>query len=129
MFNRVHGLRSLGLHRLQREISDVDLAQIAYGMDIVFDWLDDYWEAQSRKTVLIGGDHKRRIRYGDEVAFWKRRKSSSWKEHASDIESWWGENPCHDCDVVRGELHLDGCDVEVCPGCGGQFMCCACRDG
>jgi hypothetical protein len=35
--------------------------------------------------------------------------------------------PCHDCGVRRGELHLDGCDMEACPSCGGQYMCCDCR--
>jgi hypothetical protein len=35
--------------------------------------------------------------------------------------------PCHDCGVIAGELHLDGCDMELCPRCDGQYMCCDCR--
>jgi len=33
---------------------------------------------------------------------------------------------CHDCHVAPGELHVPGCDVEVCPDCGGQWIACGC---
>ena len=35
--------------------------------------------------------------------------------------------PCHDCGVRRGELHLEGCDMETCPRCGHQYICCDCE--
>lgn len=32
---------------------------------------------------------------------------------------------CGDCGVFEGEIHEYGCDMEVCPFCGGQLLMCA----
>lgn len=34
---------------------------------------------------------------------------------------------CHDCGAGWGQLHHLGCDVQECPNCGDQMMCCGCR--
>lgn len=33
---------------------------------------------------------------------------------------------CGDCGVTEGEIHESGCDMEVCPFCGGQLISCDC---
>jgi hypothetical protein len=128
LFNRIHLLRTRGLHRLQRAISDAELQEISRRIDQVFWWLDEYWKAQREKTVVLCGRRYRRVRFGQEMRHWLRDpfrreevKKSGFQLHELP------KQPCHDCDVIAGELHLDGCDYEVCPRCAGQYMCCDCR--
>lgn len=66
--------------------------------------------AQSKPTVIIGGIERQRIRYGDEVDDWGA-----------------DQGPCGDCGVVKGQLHVPGCDIECCPVCGQQAISCDCE--
>jgi hypothetical protein len=129
LFNKVHSLRTKGLHRMEREIPDRELSNIAHSMYNVFEWLDDYWEAQDEKTVKLTGKKYRRVRYGQEMRYWPR--SAYWRKNLTpEFKATWTEilkSPCHDCGVIVGELHLEGCDMEVCPRCGNQYLCCPCR--
>lgn len=36
-------------------------------------------------------------------------------------------DPCHDCGITVGQLHVPGCDVEMCPVCHGQAISCDCE--
>jgi hypothetical protein len=131
LFNQVHSLRTRGLHRLEREIPAAELSKIAQSVYNVFMWLDDYFSAQDgKKTVMLSGRRYRRVRYGQEMRHWKR--SPFWKRRMAtrEYQVRWNEiikQPCHDCDVVVGELHLGHCDVEVCPRCAGQYLSCDCK--
>ena len=33
---------------------------------------------------------------------------------------------CHDCNIIHGNVHHPGCDVERCPRCSGQLITCGC---
>jgi hypothetical protein len=123
VFNQIHSIRTRGLHRLEREIPNSQLSQIDLQVGFFFQYLDDYFQAQAEKTVELKGKRYRRIRYGNEIRYWKG-------DAPQDVN--WDElfgRPCHDCFVVRGEFHVDGCDMEVCPRCKGQYLGCECRLG
>ena len=34
---------------------------------------------------------------------------------------------CHDCNIINGNIHHFGCDIERCPECGKQIISCKCK--
>lgn len=80
------------------------------GVSMIASWPQRIQDAQEVKTCVIGGKEVPRVRYGEEPDDWGADRK-----------------PCHDCCVIKGEFHVEGCDVERCAGCGGQRFNCSCE--
>lgn len=65
----------------------------------------------SREFLTINGESMRRV---------PAMGALTWNGEA------WDATPCHDCNVVPGQFHHLGCDVESCPMCGHQLISCDC---
>ena len=66
--------------------------------------------AQLHTVWRIDGAEYPRIRYGDEKLDW-------------DADS----RECPDCGVIKGEFHVESCDIEECPRCGIEMIGCGCK--
>jgi hypothetical protein len=80
------------------------------GVRMIEGWPEKIQEAQSHISVVIDGKAYARVRYGEEADDWGADKVA-----------------CHDCRVIKGQIHVWGCDVERCPACAGQLISCDCN--
>lgn len=125
MFLRVHTLSRAALHRLQSPKVKAELVTLSFSIWSYFSYIDDFDYSQVERAVVLRGKRYRRIRYGDEVVE---------PEVEQEVYAKWGgwkkfteKRPCGDCGVCRGQLHVEGCDLETCPRCGGQYLGCPCK--
>ncbi len=70
------------------------------GVRMVAGWPAKIVAAQSLTEYTISGKKLARIRFGDD-------------------DPRWGNRPCLDCGVRKGQLHVPHCEYEKCPACGG----------
>ena len=80
------------------------------GRWVIAEWPEKIMAAQIEKTYWISGVEYSRIPYGEE--------SENWGANS---------HPCRNCAVIKGQLHVPGCDVERCPVCGEQAITCDCE--
>lgn len=123
-FKKIHEKRTGALHRLESPKTTSELEEYNGILYNYFHYLDEYIESQKLKTIVIRGKRYKRIKYGDESDLLDEDGKPYCDENGVPYD--WSriteENPCHDCFVLKGEYHVEGCDVERCPKCGGQYI-------
>lgn len=92
------------------KIIDITESNFDDGVLSIYDFIGE--DVTDSKIARLNGRDYERIRWGNEPDY---------KEWTPEIGS-----PCGDCDTLYGEFHENGCDIERCPCCGGQFISCLC---
>jgi hypothetical protein len=129
IFNEIHHLRTMGLHRLERTLKKEDVSELAMRIYGYFQYYDEFQESQKQKTIKHTGKWFRRIKYGYEKYLDENGNPYSDENGVpyNEYESA-KERPCHDCGAVAGQYHCSGCDAEQCPVCKHQALGCGCED-
>lgn len=123
--DKMHKLRTGGLHRLNSPGTTEELDNHSMSLWSYFEYLDDFYESQKEHTICWKGKRFRRFRYGDpREALDPSTEKPMTDENGKPIDwpALCATRPCHDCAVLKGQLHVEGCDAEVCPRCGGQLI-------
>lgn len=106
--------------KIQKDLWGVEARYIKYfknnfviynGVEVHKGHPSDIVAAQRIIGYVLKGKEYYRIKYGDELY---------------DIPDYDAVLPCHDCAVIKGEYHTDGCDWEQCPKCHEQALGCGC---
>jgi hypothetical protein len=127
IFHKIHEMRTKSLHRL-KNIEKGELMDISYSLIEYFKYLDEFEESQKLKTIKIQSKRYRRIRYGNEKYLDSDGRPFLDKNgRVIDFDKIAQKQDCGDCGVKRGQFHVTGCDLELCPKCGGQFISCRCH--
>ena len=69
------------------------------GARMIKGWPEKIQAAQLLTHYTISGQKHPRIRFGDEG------------------HPGWGQKPCLDCAVLKGQFHVPDCEYEKCPAC------------
>jgi hypothetical protein len=80
------------------------------GVEVPRSWPAEVMSEQQQKTIELHGQEFARLRRGVD---WPSRDGTA----------------CHDCGIVDGLIHAEGCDMERCPRCYGQLISCGCLWG
>lgn len=122
-FKKIHEKRTAALHRLDSLKITSQLEEYSGILYNYFHYLDEYIDSQKIKTIILRNKKYKRIKYGDENILDKHGKPYCDENGVPyDMAKIAKEKPCHDCGVLKGEYHVEGCDAEICPKCGGQYI-------
>ena len=90
------------------------MTEIVNGKEVMDGWGARLAASQEQTALRVNGVDRGRIKYGEEI----------WP----DGDKWEPPGVCHDCCAMLGQYHVQGCDIERCPACGGQLLSCSCEN-
>lgn len=124
LFNKIHKMRTDGLHRLKTAFSRADISELAIRTHNYFSFFDEFSSSQEIRSIKLYGKRYKRITFGKEVDidYIEPYKTTgiplNWDDITNDL--------CPNCAAIKGQYHCISCNVEQCPRCRGQFIICRC---